>query len=231
MPEAAEERLSRRENAVAGTYTADDFRRDTGVSRETLERLETYAELLTRWRRGAGLVSPRSLADVWRRHMLDSAQLSDLVPADARIWADLGSGAGFPGLVLAVLGRGRVFLVEKDARKCAFLREAVRLTGADAEVVEARIEEIGESRREDRPFPPPQVVTARALAPLGRLLALAAPLCGRDTVCLFPKGRDVERELTMAANYPSIDVDRLPSRTAAGATILRIGGLADGERG
>ena len=219
----------------AGTYDADAFRRDTGVSRETLERLEAYAALAARWRRRMNLASSRSLADVWRRHMLDSAQLADLAPAGARVWVDAGSGAGFPGLVLAILGRGRMFLVEKDARKCAFLREAVRLTEAEAEVVESRVEALGAARPEERPFPPPRVVTARALAPLDRLLAMVAPLCGPETVCLFPKGQDVGAELTKITRYANIDVDRLPSRTAAGAAVLRIeglgtGGLADNGR-
>ncbi len=208
-----------------GAYDAGAFRRDTGVSRETLERLEAYAALVTRWQRRMNLVGPRSLANIWRRHMLDSAQLADLAPAGARVWVDAGSGAGFPGLVLAILGRGRMFLVEKDARKCAFLREAVRLTEAEAEVVESRMEEIGAARPEERPFPPPRVVTARALAPLDRLLAMVAPLCGPETVCLFPKGQDVGSELGRITKYANIDIDRLPSRTAAGAAILRVGGL------
>ena len=214
-----------------GTYGADAFRRDTGVSRETLERLKTYAALVAKWQRRMNLVSSRSLADVWRRHMLDSAQLADLAPAGARVWVDAGSGAGFPGLVLAILGRGRMFLVEKDARKCAFLREAVRVTEAEAEVVESRIEEIGAARPEERPFPPPRVVTARALAPLDRLLAMAAPLCGPETVCLFPRGQNVGSELMEITKYANIDVDRVPSRTAAGAAILRIEGLGTGEIG
>ena len=216
---------------MAGKYTAYAFQSDTGVSRETLGRLEAYVALLTKWQRRMNLVGSRSLGDVWRRHMLDSAQLLDLGPAGARVWVDVGSGAGFPGLVLAALGCGKVFLVEKDARKCVFLREAVRLLEADAEVVESRIEEIGESRQEDRPFPPPQVITARALAPLDRLLAMVAPLCGTETVCLFPKGLDVGCELTIIAKYTKLTVDELPSRTAARATILRIRGLADGNRG
>ena len=209
---------------MASNFTADDFQRATDVSRETLERLEAYVALLTKWQSSLNLIGSRSLADVWHRHILDSAQLIDLVPAKAGTWLDVGSGAGFPGLVLAVLGADTVYLLEKDARKCAFLREAIRVTGAKAQVVENRVEEIG---LRERPFPPPHVITARAVAPLDKLLSMLTPLCRLDTVCLFPKGQDVERELTAIAKYPNIDVDKLPSRTAPGAAVLRIKGLAN----
>lgn len=129
---------------MALKFTADDFLRETDVSRETLERLEAYAGLLSKWQGTLNLISSRSLPDVWHRHMLDCAQLINLVPATAHTWLDVGSGAGFPGLVLAILGAGNVFLLEKDARKCAFLREAIRVTGAKANIVENRIEEIEE---------------------------------------------------------------------------------------
>ena len=212
---------------MASIITGDDFQRETDVSRETLERLEAYVALLTKWQSALNLVGSRSLSDVWHRHVLDSAQLIDLATAKARIWVDVGSGAGFPGLVLAILGVGDVYLLEKDARKCAFLREAIRVAGAQAHIVENRVEEIVEMDPIERPFSRPHVITARAVAPLGRLLPMVAPLCGPDTICLFPKGQDVEYELTAIAKYPNIDVDKLPSRTAPGAAILRIKGLAN----
>ena len=208
-------------------FTVDDFQRETDVSRETLERLEAYVALLTKWQSALNLVGSRSLSDVWHRHVLDSAQLIELAPAKARTWLDVGSGAGFPGLVLAILGAGDVFLLEKDARKCAFLREAIRITGAQAHIVEHRVEIIVEMEPEERPFSRPHVITARAVAPLGKLLLMVAPLCDPETLCLFPKGQDVEHELTAIAKYPNIDVDKLPSRTAPGAAILRIKGLAN----
>jgi len=213
--------------AVASKFTADDFQRETDVSRETLERLEAYVALLSKWQGTLNLIGSRSLADVWHRHMLDSAQLIDLAPAKAHTWLDVGSGAGFPGLVLAILGAGNVFLLEKDARKCAFLQEAIRVTGTKAHIVENRIEEIEEIGLGERPFPTPHVITARAVAPLAKLLVMVAPLCSLETVCLFPKGQDVGRELTAIAKYPNIDVDKLSSRTAPGAAILRIKGLAN----
>ncbi len=160
------------------------------VSRETLARLEAYVELLVRWAARINLVGRNTLTDLWRRHILDSAQLQPLVPEAARSLIDLGSGAGFPGLVLAILGIGGVELVEADSRKAAFLREAIRITGAPATVRACRITAV-----------PPHavdVVTARALAPLDRLLDLAAPFIGPDTVCLFPKGEHVVEELTLA---------------------------------
>jgi len=212
---------------VPSIFTVDDFQRETDVSRETLERLEAYVALLTKWQSALNLVGSRSLSDVWHRHVLDSAQLIELAPAKARTWLDVGSGAGFPGLVLAILGAGDVFLLEKDARKCAFLREAIRITGAQAHIVEHRVEIIVEMEPEERPFSRPHVITARAVAPLGKLLLMVAPLCDPETLCLFPKGQDVEHELTAIAKYPNIDVDKLPSRTASGAAILRIKGLAN----
>ena len=212
---------------MASKFTGDDFQRETDVSRETLDRLEAYVALLTKWQRTLNLVGSRSLSDVWHRHIFDSAQLIGWAPSKAHIWVDVGSGAGLPGLVLAVLNVGDVFLIEKDARKCAFLREAIRVTAAKARVVEARVEELTETGPGERPFPPPHVITARAVAPLDKLLSMAAPICNSETVCLFPKGQDVARELTAVAKYPKIHVDKLPSRTAPGAAILRIKGLAN----
>ncbi len=160
------------------------------VSRETLARLEAYAELLTRWSARINLVGRDTLPDLWRRHMLNSAQLRPLVPCDAKTLIDLGSGAGFPGLVLAILGVPGVELVEADSRKAAFLREAARITAATVTLRPCRI----------AAAPPhaADVVTARALAPLDRLLGLASPFIGPETVCLFPKGERAAQELTVA---------------------------------
>jgi 16S rRNA (guanine527-N7)-methyltransferase len=160
------------------------------VSRETLARLEVYAELLTRWSARINLIGRETLPDLWRRHLLDSAQLRPLVPDDTRSLIDLGSGAGFPGLVLAILGVPGVELVEADSRKAAFLREAARITGAAVAIRPCRIAAL-----------PPHcvsVVTARALARLDRLLDLAQPFIGPDTICLFLKGERVAQELTLA---------------------------------
>jgi 16S rRNA (guanine527-N7)-methyltransferase len=160
------------------------------VSRETMARLEAYADLLIRWSARINLVGRDTLADLWRRHMLDSAQLHRFVPDNAQSMIDLGSGAGFPGLVLAILGVPGVELVEADSRKAAFLREAARITGTTLTIRSCRAAAV--------PPHPVDVVTARALAPLDRLLDMAQPFIGPGTLCLFPKGERVEQELTLA---------------------------------
>jgi 16S rRNA (guanine527-N7)-methyltransferase len=160
------------------------------VSRETLARLAAYVDLLERWSGRLNLVGRATLADPWRRHILDSAQLLPLVPAGIQSLVDLGSGAGFPGLVLAILGVPGVELVEADSRKCAFLREAARVTAAAVTIRARRIEAV--------PAHVADVVTARGLAPLDRLLALAEPFLGPATACLFLKGEHVAEELTVA---------------------------------
>ena len=198
--------------------TPEAFRRQTNVSRETLGRLERYAELLRKWQRAINLVGPDTLPDLWRRHMLDSAQLYPLIPPGARTLLDLGSGAGFPGLVLAILGVPEVHLVESDSRKCAFLREAGRVTGTipgNVTIHSCRIEDL-------RPWPV-DVITARACARLDRLLAYAEPFLGERTICLFPKGRTVNEELTEAAKTWSMTVERRPSVTESSGVILQLG--------
>jgi 16S rRNA (guanine527-N7)-methyltransferase len=179
-------RVRRREPPLGALGFADLF----PVSRETLARLEAYADLLIRWSARINLVGRDTVADLWRRHMLDSAQLRPLMPSAAQSVVDLGSGAGFPGLVLAILGAAGVELIEADSRKAAFLREAARVTAAEATIRPCRIAAV----------PPHQVdvVTARALAPLDKLLDLAEPFIGPDTICLFPKGEKAAAELTLA---------------------------------
>ncbi len=206
----------------------EDFQRETGVSRETLLRLTVYADLLARWTRAINLVSPASMSDLWRRHMMDSAQLAPLLPGQPagrpRVIVDLGSGAGFPGLVLGILGAGDLHLVEADRRKAVFLREVVRETGCGAKVHATRIEDL-------EPFPA-DVVTARACAPLAELLDYAYKLPGgtpgQHPCCLFLKGRRVDEELTEAGKRWKMTVEPFPSRTDPGGTILRIG-LLDRE--
>jgi 16S rRNA (guanine527-N7)-methyltransferase len=184
----------------------------SGVSRETLTRLEAYAELLVRWSARINLVGATTLSDLWRRHFLDSAQLFAHVPQGSQSLTDLGSGAGFPGLVLAILGVPRVELIEADARKCAFLREAARIAAAPVIIHNARIEAV-----------PPHiadVVTARGCAPLDRLLVLAQPFSGPDTVCLFPKGERAIGELTAARQAWTMDATFHESRTDRRGVIL-----------
>jgi 16S rRNA (guanine527-N7)-methyltransferase len=217
--------------------SAEEFRAATDVSRETLGRLECYAALLEKWNRAINLVSRASLTDLWRRHMLDSAQLWPLLPPPQeqtqgrpRKVLDLGSGAGFPGLVLAIMagtGGGDDFhLVEADEKKAAFLREAARATETRIVLHDQRIETL-------RPFSV-DVVTARACAPLPRLLDYAAPFLrpepgsGHRPRGLFLKGRDFDRELTAAREKWKMQVEEIPSRTEPRARILQIELLAIG---
>jgi 16S rRNA (guanine527-N7)-methyltransferase len=184
------------------------------VSRETLARLEAYAELLTRWSQRINLVGRDTVADLWRRHILDSAQLQAFVRDRARSMIDLGSGAGLPGLVLAILGVPGVEVVEADSRKCAFLREAARITAAPVTLRPCRIEAV--------PPHPVNVVTARACAPLDRLLGLAEPFLAPDSECLFLKGERVEEELTLACKHWTITRSLHQSRSDPRGVVLRL---------
>jgi 16S rRNA (guanine527-N7)-methyltransferase len=191
---------------------------DPGVSRETLVRLETMVETLLRWQKAINLVGRATLDDVWTRHILDSAQLTPLIPETAKSLADLGSGAGFPGLVLAALRPELdVTLIESDARKSAYLGEAARKMGLPKQprIVVSRIEAA----------PPAQadIVTARALAPLGQLLAWADRHRANPAICLFHKGKDWRAELTGAMKDWEIEFTPQPSVTDRDAVILRIG--------
>jgi 16S rRNA (guanine527-N7)-methyltransferase len=195
----------------------------TTVSRETLARLDRFVELLLKWQNTTNLVAPSTLPQLWTRHVADSLQLLDLAP-DARVWVDLGSGGGFPGLIiacaLAETPGAEVHLVESNAKKAAFLREAARVTKAPAVVHAIRIEDSGDSlpARVD-------VVTARALAPLKSLLDQAFPLLARGAVGVFPKGQDVDAELTEAAKYWNIQASLVPSRTDPKARIVVVRAL------
>ncbi|MGB1548687.1 MAG: 16S rRNA (guanine(527)-N(7))-methyltransferase RsmG, partial [Alphaproteobacteria bacterium] len=159
----------------------------------------------------------RSLADPWRRHFLDSAQLFPLLPKDTRSLVDLGSGAGFPGLVLGVLGVPEVHLVESDGRKCAFLREVARETGVSATIHIGRIEDLS-------PWPA-DVVTARALAPLDSLLSLALPFLDLGAAGLFLKGKSVFEELTEAKKSWKMAIKQFPSQSDPDGVILRLGNV------
>lgn len=188
----------------------------SGVSRETLEQLEVFAALLERWNRRINLISTGDLPQLWPRHIEDSLQLvPDLPPGTP--FVDLGSGGGFPGLVLAIATGCHATLIEADQRKASFLREAARATGARATIVAARIEQAE--------VPPAGIVTARALAPLPRLLGWAERFLDEDGVCLFLKGRSVEDELTAAAAEWHMTVSRRPSRTDPDGVILRLSEL------
>ncbi len=188
------------------------------VSRETGDRLEALVSTLERWQNAINLVSRSTLEGVWRRHVLDSAQLKQLVPAEAKTLVDLGSGAGFPGLVVAALRPDlEVTLIESDARKAAFLGEAARrmMLEKPPKIVIGRIEAV--------PPSPADVITARALAPLGQLLAWADRHRTDTAICLFHKGKGWQAEVTGAMKDWDIPLQTFNSVTDLDAVILRIG--------
>ncbi len=191
----------------------------TPVSRETEARLDRYVDLLLQWQAATNLVAPSTLPRLWTRHIADSLQLLDLAPA-ALMWSDLGSGGGFPGVVLACAladRGGRVDLVERNVRKAAFLREALRLTAAPGAVHLTEIAEYVDSAPRA-----PDCVTARALAPLDLLLGYVAPLVQKGAKALLLKGQDVRSELTEAAKHWKMQPILHPSRTARESWITEI---------
>lgn len=202
----------------------DAFAEAFKVPRETIHRLTRYAEILSHWQKSINLVSASTLPELWSRHFADSAQLDRLAP-DARTWLDLGSGAGFPGLVVAILKTGtpdfRMHLVESNQKKCAFLAEVVRTVEAPVDIHAMRIEELAERAQSLRP----DVVSARALAPLPRLFELASPFFGQGTRGLFLKGRETEAEIEAARLRWAFDAHLHPSMTAKDASIVDITGL------
>lgn len=196
----------------------------TNVSRETLARLKAYADLLKDWNSRHNLVSARSLEDLWRRHFWDSAQLAPLIPAKAQTIADLGSGAGFPGLVLAEMLRDRaaVTLFEATAKKCDFLKAAAQRMALSVSIRNQRMEDAV-----------PEVfnaVTARACAPLPKLLPYAQHFTGPNSVCLFLKGQNVGAELTEAHKSWKMEVRQIPSLTNPSGVILELKELSPDDR-
>ena len=195
----------------------------TPVSRETLRRLELFVDLLLRWQQKTNLISPSTIPNLWTRHIADSLQLLDLV-SDAKIWVDFGSGGGFPAIpiacALAERPGAQLHLVESNGKKAAFLREAIRVTGAPAQVHAERVEKYTQS-----PVNSVDVVTARALAPLKTLCDQAFPLIARGAIGLFPKGQDVAGELTETAKYWSIEASTVASRTSPEGCILVVRSL------
>ena len=199
------------------------------VSRETFERLEIYHNLLLKWSKIKNLVAPNTLQQVWSRHFADSLQLRPLMQEALSI-VDLGSGAGFPGLILAIEMRSRkgaiIHLIESDNRKCAFLREVIRETDAPAIVHCGRIEEVATT------LPTPDLVTARALASLDKLISLSAPLISAGATGVFLKGQGFQSELTVARSTCTFDFDVVQSRTdpAAGIILVRSAASASHSR-
>jgi 16S rRNA (guanine527-N7)-methyltransferase len=190
------------------------------VSRETIERLRRHVDLVRKWQTGENLVAPSTLPSLWRRHVVDSAQIAALFPRVESL-LDLGSGAGFPGLVVAIVSGARADLVESNGRKCAFLREAIRVTGANAKVHEGRIEAI--VAKWDHAT---ELVTARALAPLAKLLELCHPLIRAGARAGFHKGREFQREVDEASQSWDFDLAIHRSRVDSEGVILEVSRLA-----
>jgi 16S rRNA (guanine527-N7)-methyltransferase len=192
----------------------------TPVSRETEARLDRYVDLLVEWQAKTNLIAPSTLPQLWTRHIADSLQLLDLAPS-AKSWLDFGSGGGFPGVVLACAMADHqgasVQLVERNAKKAAFLREALRVTGGAGSVILADIGDYVDSLQA-----PIDCVTARAVAPLHILLGYAEPLVKRGAKALFLKGQDVESELTEATKYWTIEPLLHPSRTGGHGWIVEL---------
>ena len=202
---------------------ADDRRaasRLVPVSRETEDRLAIFVELLDRWRQKTNLISNSTFATVWTRHIADSAQLSALAPG-AKRWVDMGSGAGFPGLVIAIqladVPGAVVHCIESDGRKCAFLREAARATGAAAVIYPERVEAI-----EPKSLGTVDAVTARAFAPLPLTLELARPWMERGAIAVFPRGESAKDQIAALPEAWAYAIETLQSVVNPKAAILRI---------
>jgi 16S rRNA (guanine527-N7)-methyltransferase len=195
----------------------------TPVSRETAARLDRFVELLLKWQQITHLIAPSTVPILWTRHIADSLQLLDIAPK-AKIWVDVGTGGGFPGLVIACAladhDGAAVHLVEGSTKKAGFLREAVALTQAPALVHAVRMENFVESFAGKA-----DIVTARAVSPLSSLLGQCWPLLKQGTLGLFPKGQDVEAELTEAAKCWKMEADLVPSRTDPRARIVMVRAL------
>lgn len=201
------------------TAGRDDFLAQVDVSRETLAQLDVYADLLTKWNPRINLVAPATLPDLWSRHFLDSAQLLECIDTPPNTWVDLGAGAGFPGLVVAMLANDRGWpteftLIESDQRKAAFLRTVLRATDIKATVLTDRIDAVAPLNSD--------IVSARALTDLTGLLHYCEIHLSPAGTAIFPKGRRFEGELTKALETYRFHCEKVPSKTDQGAVILKI---------
>lgn len=187
------------------------------VSRETFDRLKIYHDLLLKWQSKINLVSNNSIGDSWTRHFLDSLQLTKFLPPSDSIIIDVGSGSGFPGMVLSIVGIKNIHLVDSDAKKISFLQEVKRLTGAGAVIRHGRIENLE--------FKNCGVVMARAVSGLSTLLEQCSRFVSHETICLFPKGKNYAMEIEDAKREWRFDCDVLSSVTDESAAILRIANL------
>jgi len=208
---------------MEGPLTPEDVGDLLNVSRETLNRLRSYVDLLTHWQKSINLVSKASLTDVWRRHILDCGQLFAHLDEPEQQIMDIGSGAGLPGLVLAIMGAGSaekpLICVESDERKCAFLAVASRECDVPLKVINARLETLAPMQ--------PKYITARALAPLGKLLDLSRNQHHARLECVFLKGERYQEELTLLGNSTTIIIDIINSLSSPDSAILKVSGFSD----
>lgn len=200
----------------------DAFLAEINVSRETLERLDIFSALLEKWNPSINLVSKSTLQSLWTRHFLDSAQIFEIADPSPGLWADFGTGGGFPGLIVAIIGAERrpdigLVCVESDTRKATFLRTVLRETGILAKVASERAETM--------PRLGAATVSARALAPLSRLLAYAERHLEPDGKAVFLKGAGYEAEIAESLETWTFQLDTYPSKTDPGATILKLGDI------
>lgn len=210
------------EGVTPAAYGREAFQQEFSISNEIRARLECYVALLEKWQPKINLVSKSTLPDLWQRHMRDSAQLLEYINFSTGPWLDIGSGAGFPGLVLALLqqeySNTQVHLIESDQRKAIFLREVIRVTHAPAQVHTVRVENLVPEKMGGKA----RLITARAFAPLHQILEMAVPMTDSSTVFLLLKGQDVDDELTLAAKYRKMTVSQHPSRTNPAGVVLQI---------
>lgn len=212
----------------------DEFREVFNVSRETMQALELYAELLRKWQKAVNLVAHSTLDQLWHRHIGDSAQIVDIVklsdsPKKCGIWLDIGSGGGFPGLVAAIMLSDNFdyhfHLVESNGRKCAFLSDVVRHLGLRVDIHNERIEDLAIEDTVVVPGSGVSIISARALASLGSLMELSDPFVNTDTVAYFFKGRDVESEIELAGQQWEFRSKQYNSLTNSDGRILEVTGL------
>ena len=204
-------------------FTAEDFAKVTDVSRETFEKLALYGATLEKWQAAKNLVAGTTIADMWQRHFYDSAQLAPLIREHSAFtsptMADIGAGAGFPGLVLALMGVGHVRLIEANGRKCSFLRQVIQQTGSEMALVDNRRVEAIEDVSVD-------IIVSRACASVSQLLMWGLPLLGEKGEFWLLKGEKLEEELTEAARSWKMDIKRFPSQTDAGGAVVRLQNIA-----
>ena len=198
-------------------YGSEQFFQQSGVSRETLSVIKEYVSILLHWQKSINLIGSSTVEEIWRRHVLDSAQLNQYLHKPGQLF-DLGSGAGFPGIIIAIMGHSNVTLIDSSKKKCAFLREASRSLGIEIEVKNVRIEDYKPKKRA-------KYITSRALAPLDKLLYYSEPLLESGGKCIFHKGANFEIELTQAKKNWNMDVQRHISMSNPHGVVLEIAEL------